>query len=247
MFESDEEYYADREYLTNSSLKLLNKSPIQFYMWLTGKGVNPSSNALEVGKAFHALVLEEKEIFVGYEGTRRGKEYMRFKEDNSDKIVLSQSDAKMLYTMRDTLHKCPEVRTLMYNDGDMAKVEVPATGIWSGIKIKGKADMIVEPMFDPAYIVDVKTTGGDLSDFARSARYMGYDQQAAVYTELFNVDQFYFVVITKSYPYEIGIYECSAEFLYSGQQKVQQAINKYKKLFLENEFKPFSATEISIL
>jgi len=244
MFESDDEYYADREFLTNSSLKMLHKSPTLFYMWLNKKGENYSSNALEVGKAFHAISLEDKEIFIGYEGTRRGKDYMSFCEQNSDKIILSKKDADMLYRMNETLRKCPEACELMYNGG---KAEVPATGEWDGIKIKGKADLVVDVDFSPEFLVDVKTTGSELSDFSRSAPYMGYDQQAAIYCQLFGVTKFYFVVITKSFPYDIGIYECSPEFIARGAKKAQQAIDKYKQLFIENEFNPYSAAEIKLL
>lgn len=244
MFESDEEYYADREYLTNSSLKLLHKSPSLFYMWLKKKGFDSSSNALEMGKAFHALALEDKEVFVGFEGTRRGKEYTAFCEENPEKIILTQKDADTLYKMNEALRKCPEACDLMYTD---STPEVPAIGEWDGIPIKGKADLVVERDFAPAYLVDVKTTGGELSEFSRSAKYMGYDQQAAVYCHLFGVEKFYFVVITKSFPYDIGIYECSSQFIVQGAIKAQEAISKYKQLFLENEFNPYRAAEIKLL
>lgn len=243
MFASDEEYYADREYLTNSSLKLLHKSPSLFYMWLRGKDANPSSAALDMGKAFHALSLENKEVFVGYEGTRRGKEYTAFCEENPEKIVLTQKDADTIYRMNDALRKCPEASELM----EGGTPEVPATGEWNGIKIKGKADLVVDRDFSTEYLVDVKTTGGELSEFSRSARYMGYDQQAAIYCQLFGVERFYFVVITKSFPYDIGIYECSPAFLTMGVIKANEAIDKYKKLFLENDFNPYRAAEIKLL
>jgi hypothetical protein len=150
----------------------------------------------------------------------------------------------MLYRMNETLRKCPEACELMYNGG---KAEVPATGEWDGIKIKGKADLVVDVDFSPEFLVDVKTTGSELSDFSRSAPYMGYDQQAAIYCQLFGVTKFYFVVITKSFPYDIGIYECSPEFIARGAKKAQQAIDKYKQLFIENEFNPYSAAEIKLL
>lgn len=76
---------------------------------------------------------------------------------------------------------------------------------------------------------------------------MGYDQQAAVYCHLFGVEKFYFVVITKSFPYDIGIYECSSQFIVQGAIKAQEAISKYKQLFLENEFNPYRAAEIKLL
>lgn len=97
MFASDEEYYADREYLTNSSLKLLHKSPSLFYMWLKRKDANPSSLALDMGKAFHALSLEDKEVFVGYEGTRRGKSIPRSAQKTLRRLF-SRRKMQILFT-----------------------------------------------------------------------------------------------------------------------------------------------------
>ena len=247
MFYSDEEYYADREFLTNSSLKLLHKSPVQFYQWLTNTGGNQSTTALEVGKAFHALCLEDVVNFVGYDGTRRGKEYLQFCEQNDGKIVLSKKDADMIYAMQNVLMKTPQVVELMYNKDDEQLTELPAISEWDGIPIKGKADMVVEKNFEPAYLVDLKTTGGTLEEFRRSAKYMHYDQQAAIYCKLFDVDTFYFVAITKTYPYEVGIYKCSPQLIQQGAIKAQEAIDKYRRLFMNKQFNPYDAAEIGVL
>lgn len=247
MFYSDEEYYADREFLTNSSLKLLHRSPVQFYQWLTNTRGNESTTALEVGKAFHALCLENVVNFVGYDGTRRGKEYLQFREQNDGKIVLAKKDADMIYAMQNVLMKTPQVIELMYNKDDEQLTELPAISEWDGIPIKGKADMVVEKNFEPAYLIDLKTTGGTLEEFRRGAKYMHYDQQAAIYCKLFEVDTFYFVAITKNYPYEVGIYKCSPQFLQQGAIKAQEAIDKYKRLFLNNKFNPYNAAEIGVL
>lgn len=247
MFKSDKEYYADREYLTNSSLKLLHKSPTLFYQWLNGTGDNYSSSALEIGKAFHSLSLEGIVNFVGYEGTRRGKEYMQFCEEHDGEIILSKKEADLIHKMYDVLRKCPEVNELMYSEDDLIVVETPALSVWDGIKIKGKADMLVERDFTDRYLVDIKTTGGTLEEFRRGAKYMGYDQQAAIYCKLFGVDTFYFVAITKTYPHEVGIYKCSPRFIQDGNIKAQEAIDKYKRLFLENNFNPYNASEVGIL
>ena len=247
MFYSDEEYYADREFLTNSSLKLLHRSPVQFYQWLTNTRGNESTTALEVGKAFHALCLENVVNFVGYDGTRRGKEYLQFREQNDGKIVLAKKDADMIYAMQNVLMKTPQVIELMYNKDDEQLTELPAISEWDGIPIKGKADMVVEKNFEPAYLIDLKTTGGTLEEFRRGAKYMHYNQQAAIYCKLFEVDTFYFVAITKNYPYEVGIYKCSPQFLQQGAIKAQEAIDKYKRLFLNNKFNPYNAAEIGVL
>lgn len=247
MFESDEKYYADREYLTNSSLKLLHSSPSRFDLWFNKRLRDEKSDALEIGKAFHALSLEDKITFVGYEGTRRGKDYMSFCEENSDKIILTEKDANMIYRMIDKLKSCKQVNDLMAREDDFNMVEIPETGLWDGIKIKGKADMLVQRNSGERFLVDIKTTAAEIGEFSRSAKYMYYDQQAAFYNHLFGVDRFVFVVIRKLYPYDIGIFECSNEFIMGGRRKAQIAINKYKDLFIDNNYDPTSPTETAIL
>lgn len=247
MFESDEIYYADREYLTNSSLKLLHSSPQKFYLWLNNKLREEKSDALEIGKAFHASVLEGKTIYASYQGRRVGKDYEHFCAENSDKIILTEKDGKMLHYMERRLRHCPEVRDLMFRDEDFNLVEVPEKGTWGGIKIKGKADMLVQRANGERLLVDVKTTASEIYDFPKAARYSNYDQQAAFYNHLFGVERFIFVVIRKMYPYDVGIFECSPEFISSGVAKANWAIEKYKELFLNGEYNPESATAIGVL
>jgi hypothetical protein len=247
MFESDEKYYADREYLTNSSLKLLHSSPLRFYLWLNDRLFDEKSDALSIGSAFHALSLEGIVNFVGYEKARRGKEYELFCEENKGKHILTNRDANMIQRMYDRLMLCPEVVELMYNKNDLNLVELPATGFWDDVKIKGKADMLVQRESGEQFLVDIKTTAGEISEFSRSAKYMHYDQQAAFYCKLFGVKRFVFVVIRKQYPYDIGIFECSNDFINGGVQKANWAITRYKELFIENEFNPDAAAEIRIL
>jgi len=91
------------------------------------------------------------------------------------------------------------------------------------------------------YIVDLKTTAKSLDEFKRSARFMMYNQQAALYTRLFGLDKFFFLVIEKQFPYEVGIFECSTDFIQQGDWELESSANKYEKLFINNEFKPYNA------
>ena len=56
-FNDDEVYYADREYLSNSSLKLMKESPTKFNLWHKGKWSQPNTSAFDVGRALHARFL----------------------------------------------------------------------------------------------------------------------------------------------------------------------------------------------
>ena len=81
-FDDDEIYYADREFLSNSSLKLLAESPTKFDLWRKSKWKQAGNAAFDVGHALHARFLEDKVTYVGWEGQHRGAEYKLFKEEN---------------------------------------------------------------------------------------------------------------------------------------------------------------------
>lgn len=240
-FNDDEAYYADRSYLSNSSLKLLVKSPTKFHLWREGKWSWPSASYFDVGSALHALFLEGKDISVKWNGTRRGNDYKDFKAENADKLVLPTKDYECVHGMFDKLNKVQEVTELMGFD---FQPEVPAVMEWvteSGeiIGLKGKADSIVTDG-DRKYIVDLKTTAKPLDEWRRNARWT-YSQQAYLYTELFDLDEFYFLVIEKEFPYEVGIFKASDAFLDYGAKELEKSINLYETLFLNGQFRPYYA------
>lgn len=241
LFNDDEVYYADREYLSNSSLKLLKQSPTKFDLWRKNKWSQPNSSAFDVGRALHARFLEDKKNYISWDGQRRGKEYLTFKEENPDTIVLSKTEGNLVDGMFDKLSKVLEVHELMGFD---FKPEVPGVMTWTTelgneIKLKGKADALAFNG-DNKYLVDLKTTRDDLDKWKRNA-FFNYAQQAALYSLIFDVDDFYFLVIQKEFPYEVGIFKAGSRFIERGISELEQSINLYEKLFIDGEYKPYSA------
>jgi hypothetical protein len=106
--------------------------------------------------------------------------------------------------------------------------EVPAIGNVMDYPFRGKADILGSDR-----IVDLKTTT-DIRAFRYSAQKYSYDMQCYLYCQLFNKtpDQFTFIALDKS-SLDIGIYHCSQEFYFSGEQKVEAAIETYKTFFIE--------------
>ena len=78
----DNVYYSDKDFVSNSMLSLLNKSPQHLQRMLDG--YKEESSALNFGKAFHTIVLEpdkfNTDIAVFDGKTRRGKIWEEFKE-----------------------------------------------------------------------------------------------------------------------------------------------------------------------
>ena len=144
-FESDEAYYADKDYMSNSMLKLLRESPTKFYLMKQGKWSYPTASYFDIGTALHALFLEGKDLTVRWEGTRRGNAYKEFCAENEGKLILPEKDYDLVHAMYDKLMKLDEVKDLMGID---FKPEVPGvdeiiTDLGNKIKIKGKADALV--------------------------------------------------------------------------------------------------------
>lgn len=240
-FNDDEVYYADREYLSNSSLKLLKESPTKFDLWRKGKWQQASTSAFDVGRALHARFLEDKVNYIGWEGARRGAEYKEFCAENPQTIALTKNDYHLVEGMYDKLSKVDAVQEIM---GLEFTPEVPGimeyhTAQGNVVKVKGKADALAWNGVDN-YLVDLKTTRDPMHKFKRNA-FFNYAQQAYLYSEIFDVDDFYFLVIQKEFPYEVGIYKASDRFLERGAQELDESINLYERLFINGEYKSYSA------
>lgn len=240
-FNDDAVYYADRVYLSNSSLKLMKESPTKFDLWRKFKWSQPSTTAFDVGRALHARFLEGKINYTGWDGARRGADYKNFCAENPDTIVLTQNDYHIVEGMYDKLMKVDAVKDIM---GLEFKPEVPGIMEWETekgniIKIKGKADAIAWDGVSN-YLVDLKTTKDPMHKWKRNAFY-NYAQQAYLYKTIFDVDEFYFLVVQKEFPYEVGIYKAGDGFLARGEKELEDSINLYERLFIDGEFKPFSA------
>ena len=59
-----------------------------------------------------------------------------------------------------------------------------------------------------------------------------YDLQAYLYTQLYNVPDFYWLVIDKTTT-DIGVFKASEETLQSGKDKLEAAIAIYKAFFVD--------------
>lgn len=240
-FKDDEAYYADKEYLSNSMLKLLRQSPTKFHLMRQGKWSYPSASFFDVGTALHALFLEGVDKTILWNGTRRGNDYKEFKALHTDKLILPKNDYDTVHNMYDKLKKLKEVDKLM---GERFEAEVPGvmehmTENFTTLKFKGKADALVYNG-DTKYLVDLKTTAKSLADFKKSATWMMYNQQAYLYSKIFGVDDFYFLVIEKVFPYEVGIFKASDRFLHSGEVEFETSVSLYEELFLDQKFNPYN-------
>ena len=81
-------------------------------------------------------------------------------------------------------------------------------------------------------IIDLKTTA-NIRDFMYSANKYSYDLQAALYLDLFDADDFIFLVVDKR-TLDVGVYTITAGFIDSGLKKLQEATDAYKNYVMSD-------------
>ena len=115
---------------------------------------------------------------------------------------------------------------------DKAEYEQPGIGEISGANWKGKADIINH---DEKLIIDLKTTA-DINKFRWSASKYNYDSQAYIYQKLFGYEMVFIAIDKKTN--QIGIFDCSPQFLEKGKEKVEQAVEAYNLFYKNSDFDP---------
>ena len=225
----DDEFYYQylgSNALSSSSCSKLLESPKRYLDSLNERG--GESQPLRDGWLFHCKILEPekwKDIYFVDVASKASKVY---------KEALSTHDK--VFTLKEKFNAEDLSEIVLSNSKcvDMlrgARTEVPAIGEIFGIPFRAKADVL-----GGDYIVDLKTTSGDLQKFRWSADKWNYDMQMYIYCTLFDISykNFTFVVVDK-FSKALGVFECSKDFYESGKHKTQQAINIYKSFFIEKK------------
>lgn len=249
-FVDDNFYFADKTALSNSMLGYFDESPTKFKLFLEGKWSSPSKSFFDIGSAVHSLFLEGIDNRIEVAGDRRGKAYKLAKQENPNKYILPTADFNLVSSMVDKLHKVPELTAFIGQFAEqrpeLAATAMVTTPSGNKIAVKGKGDMLLSDGFSSPTLLDLKTTAKSLADWKRNAWYGNYPRQCYMYRELFQAEEFHFAVITKSFPYEVGIYKATPAFIAKGKRQFEDSILKYEHQFIEGNYKPYSAVVESI-
>ena len=209
--------------LSSSSLKQLLSSPKTYNFSL--KYGSEESAALRAGALFHWAILEPEKFasqkFVDVQ-SRNTKKFREAKEEFGKVFTAKErSEAERLV---DAFYRNEHAKELITK----ADFEIPAIDNVLGVPFRGKADVL-----GTNRIVDLKTTT-DIKGFSYSANKYGYDVQCYLYCNLFKKEykDFHFLVLDKG-SLDIGIFNCSEEFYYRGEEKVEKALDLYNKFFIE--------------
>jgi hypothetical protein len=222
----DEHYYGEfgKQFLSNSDISTLLSNPLAY-----GKSMEMRP-AFLVGGYFHTAILEPdklKKYKVVEATTRNTKAY---KEISGGELCLLQHEVDQLEIMIDTMLSNDVCKNLIRSDN--AEYELPGVGEICDRFWKGKADIVNH---DEKLIIDLKTTA-DINKFRWSASKYNYDSQAYIYQTLFGYDMVFIAIDKKTN--QIGIFDCSPQFLEKGKDKVEQAVEAYNLFYKNKDFDP---------
>ena len=222
--DDDAFYYGELNQLalSSSSLKQLLSSPKTYSYSL--KYGSPDSQPLRDGWLFHTAILEP-DVFTA-------QRFIDVQSKNTKKFREAKEEFGRVFTMKEKNDAERLADAFLRNEHALQLItdcefEVPVIGEVKGMPFRGKADVIAHDR-----IVDLKTTT-DIKGFHYAATKYGYDVQCYLYCRWFNktYDQFKFIALDKG-SLDIGIFECSEEFYYKGEEKVEKALDLYEKFFV---------------
>lgn len=250
---SDQWYYGDQKYVTNSHLGQILKGGPQTLKAYYEKGQKDTDTFI-FGRAAHCLLLEpdafngrfygidDTEICIEASGsdwksqnksprsTKKYKEWLaKIVEENKHRQMLSLEDITAITDMVDKAMGYKQVRELVESAN---KREVIYAKQMLGVNCKIKVDAINTGNF----ILDYKTSKdpATLFNFGKSARTYKYPRQGSFYSDVAGVDSFWFLVQEKTYPYTVCLAELSPNTREEGQKEYQLGLEMYKEHFIKN-------------
>lgn len=211
--------------LSSSSLKKLLQSPKAYQKSLR---ISETGQALRDGRLIHMSILEKEklsDLIIVDVADKRSADFKQAVKEYGEHNVYTSKELNNAYWVADAVEQNSEASYLLAN----CNYEVPEAGYFEDydIPFRAKADAITRRK---DVIIDLKTTSSDIYDWRWSAKKYNYGLQAALYMELFGVQEFIFLVVNKTTK-DIGIFECSDAFIEKGREDIRRALDVYVKYF----------------
>ena len=233
-----------KPHLSYSSLKYALGDMRLWEMYMRGQ-LKKESEALSFGSLYdlllfepekfndHYYVLDDAAIVdsIGGKYPRNTKRYKEWKAEasqtaqNANKELASEADVKKAKEMIQRLKDCG-VYDKRFAGG---KYQVEFNVDLDGVPLKGFLDCLQD-----GFIVDSKSARS-VEKFRYDVNSWSYDIQAYIYTKVFDIKDFYWVVQEKVFPFYPADVKCSEETLFRGEMKFHQALENIQAFLKGNE------------
>ena len=219
-----------------------------------------TSRAFDIGHAVHAKVLGVGAGIVTYppehltpSGNASTKAATVAWEDEqrvAGLVPIGAWDAQKVNAMSDAVLMHPTARPI-FEVAEHREVSVFAE--IDGVPVRARFDALSGETPNGIYAADLKT-GDDAtkSGFEKSVAKWGYDVQEGHYEDVYQasegrpIDEFFFVCVEKSGPYEVAVHRLPVIWLEMGKAKAAEARRIYKEC-VESGVWPGYDTEIQFL
>jgi hypothetical protein len=230
---SNEDYHADTEYLSSSSLKMIMEDPEEFHKKyvLKEKTESKKSVNLDFGTYVHTLILEPHLVnstVAMYPKRKQGKEWNSFKEKHPGKLFINEGQQTLGNQLANSFDNNRFTEEL-YREGE---AEVTLCVEIEGIKIKVRTDWLD---IHNNRIVDLKTTADSLGywDVKTTIAKWKYDLSAALYMDAVaqhtgSTPEFIWDFLGKTCTNNKK-FKCSEATYLSGRNKYLEAIARIKE------------------
>jgi hypothetical protein len=228
-----------KPHLSYSSLKYALGDMRLWEMYMRGQ-IKKESDALTFGSLYDMMLFEPEKVNdqfynlddgdiiadIGGKYPRNTKKYREWKaqiaEENSDKTIISSEDWKKASEMIERLKACGLLSSYL-----SGKYQVEFNEDIDGVPVKGFLDCLGD-----GFITDSKSSRS-VSKFRYDVNSFSYDIQAYIYTSVFGIKDYYWVVQEKAYPFYPALVKCSDETLFKGEMKFNQAVGNIKTWLTE--------------
>lgn len=246
---SNEEYHGDRSHISSSGLKLMLRSPRDYYeRYILNINNFKGSDAMDLGTYVHTLVLEPEleDDYVFFDGKRQGKKWEEFKEEfeDSGKMILPRTAREKGFYCADSVKKHALSQELLQE----GEPELTCCTTLDGVDVKVRFDWL-----NDCHITDLKTSykSDSLQSIESIIQERDYDLSAALYCDAYEKirgikPKFSFVFVSTSTFKTIAV-DCSEELLENGRRKYKCAIEKLKKAKETGNWEEAQLTERPIL
>ena len=227
-----------KPHLSYSSLKYALGDMRLWEMYMKGQ-LKKESEALYFGSLYDLLLFEPEKFAdtyytlddsaivddIGGKSPRNTKRYREWKAEaaqetqNANKLLAPEADVKKAHEMIQRLKDCG-LYDKRFAGG---KYQVEFNVDIDGVPLKGFLDCLQDDC-----IIDSKSSRS-ISKFRYDVNSWSYDIQAYIYTKVFDIPNFYWVVQEKAFPFYPADVKCTEETLFKGEMKFHEALENINK------------------
>ena len=198
--------------------------------------------AMKFGSMIHKFILEHSDFNKCYgllddKRSKVGKAKALVMQEQGVQIYTS-AELDTLIGIEQSIYKNDFCGEILNKSSGKAEQSFWWTHRETGLPCKARCDYVVDDM-----VIDLKTTGegGASPDkFNKSICGFLYHLQAAHYLQATGAKRFIFIAVEKVFPYSVGIYQLSQNFIEKGYELQEQTLQEILEATTTNQWKGYT-------